>query len=472
MFPEGFVEDAREQRAQKLLVSRLTGMGLEVELLPGGRCARFELALRPTPFPGLAGPVEIGRAVLATVGSQHAKCVAPTPLFQLPMVSLAQCTSAEQIEDAIRATWARHGQKVRDAANRMRQMGVRVGSEAGGTVVTVPLGLEDPDTRGRMHQKGRLILPSRGLLSGVRLERPEERVMAIEGGFDSSIDLELAVSSRLESLSRKAAKIAEGRRRAYAASPVPQLTATPPAARKGRRRILLVGAILGRDQALQRALRQLGFKTRLEYSAADALTAFQEESFDVVLTDTHLGRSEGIELIPQINRLPGVEKMPVVLVDEHARPPLRRAAKEVGATGYLVHPIEPAKVLSGLERMADGRARGRRFERVDHRLEIDWEGDPGGFTRSIGRGGLFVSAERRVHAPHDGVLIRLPELGERLRVDALPVYARDENTGEPGIGLRFEGFPDRNEAVWIEYLTALIERENSSSPETRDRKGR
>ena len=451
--------ETQEQRAHKLLISRLRGMGLEVEPLPGGRCARFELPLRPVPFPGLDGPLEIGSAVLATVGSGHAKCLAPLPLFMLPMVPIAQCASAAQIEDAVRAAWARHGRGLREAQQKLGDLGCETRSESGGAGLAVPLGLDDTEALGRMIDARRLALPARGLLAGLPLARPEEREFTLSGGFDSAIDLELAVTSRLEALARKAGRVADARRRAAAVAspaPPPAPALERPLRLRSRRRILLVGALLGRDKALQRALQQLGFRTRLEYSASDALAAFAEQSFDVVLTDTRLGRSEGLELIPEIGALPGIAKLPIVLVDEHARPARRQAAREIGASGYLVHPIDPARITAGLERMATG-ARGRRFERVEHRLAVAWRDEPGGFTQSIGRGGLFLRTGADLARPMPGVCeIVLPGLGERLRVGSRPVYTRDEATGAPGMGLRFEDFPDRNEALWIDYLSALV----------------
>jgi hypothetical protein len=75
--------EAEEQRVAKMLLHRLAAMGVEVSLLPGGRCVRGRLRLRPAPFPLLDGPREFQTLLFATVGPTLLKCLEPAALFQL-----------------------------------------------------------------------------------------------------------------------------------------------------------------------------------------------------------------------------------------------------------------------------------------------------------------------------------------------------------------------------------------------------
>jgi two-component system chemotaxis response regulator CheY len=156
------------------------------------------------------------------------------------------------------------------------------------------------------------------------------------------------------------------------------------------RRILLVGPHLGRNAALTRGLEQLGFRVRVEFSAHEALEAFRQHSFELVFADTRIGRSEGLELISDLRALPGVENVPVVLVDEHLREPVREAARSVGAAGYLVQPLEAERVASGARRILESRAR-RRFSRLAWRLAVRSD-DGTAFTTSVARLGAFIGA--------------------------------------------------------------------------------
>ena len=61
--------EAEERRVAKLLLQRLTALGMEAHLVPGGRCVRARLRLRGGPFPLLDGPRDFRELVFATVGA-------------------------------------------------------------------------------------------------------------------------------------------------------------------------------------------------------------------------------------------------------------------------------------------------------------------------------------------------------------------------------------------------------------------
>ena len=152
-------------------------------------------------------------------------------------------------------------------------------------------------------------------------------------------------------------------------------------------RVLLVGPLLGRDTELIAGLRRLGHRTRVEYSIQDALDAFASQSFELVLADTHIGRAEGIELVPALAEIPGIERLPVVLVDERSRESVREEARRVGAAGYLAHPVDASRISAGLDRLLLGRGR-RRFARLGQRLDVSRDGSDPGFTIAIARLGF------------------------------------------------------------------------------------
>jgi len=148
----------------------------------------------------------------------------------------------------------------------------------------------------------------------------------------------------------------------------------------------------------------------------------------------------------------------VVLVDERSRESVREAARRVGAAGYLAHPVDAARISVGLGRLLHGRGR-RRFARLDQRLDVQRDGGDPGFTLDIARLGFSVRTSREVGM--GGIhrwTIRLAELGEDMRVDAQIIY-RIPAAGpeDPTAGLRIRSFPDRNEPLWIDYLTAIAE---------------
>src|SRR3990172_2274687 len=159
--------EAEDRRALKLLAKRLEGMGVEVEILPGGRCARGRMRIRRAPFALLDGPETFTHLTFATVGATHVKCLEPAALFQLPLVPIAGCTSAEMLEDRVRAAWAAQGRALRAAGRAPAPLGVETRVESGGSVLAFPIGVEDRFATARCLDASRVALPSRGPLSGV-----------------------------------------------------------------------------------------------------------------------------------------------------------------------------------------------------------------------------------------------------------------------------------------------------------------
>ncbi len=445
--------EAEDRRALKLLTKRLEGMGVAVELLPGGRCARGRMQLRRAPFPLLTGPETYAQLTFATVGITHIKCLEPAALFQLPLIRIAGCTSADMLEDRVRTAWAEHGRTLRDVGRVLARMGVETRAESGGSSLAFPLGLDDQEAAARCLDATRVALPARGPLSGLPLARAEERIWTRPPSSSVS-DLEIAATNRLELLAR------EARRPRLATPAVGRAVIERPVRRTpvgSGHRLLLVGPLLGRDAELLAGLRRLGHRIRIEYSIQDALDAFLEQSYELVLADTHLGRGEGLELVPALASLPGVERLPLVLVDERPRESVREAARRVGAAGYLAHPVAPERIAAGLERLLRGRGH-RRFLRLGQRLAVDWDGGTPAFTTEVARLGLAVQTLREL--PNGSVnrwSIRLAEIGETVRVDAQTIYhVPAAGLQDPMAGLRIRAFPDRNEALWIDYLTALL----------------
>jgi two-component system chemotaxis response regulator CheY len=440
------------------LATRLTELGVAVEALPGGRSLRGRLRVSLEPFPSLEGARRYESVSFSTVGANQIKCIAPLPFFFLPLIALGGCASAPELEARIRAAWAVRERNLRIAAQRLRRLGLAAVSESGGQVLAFSLGHDDTAAAGRMIDAQRVIVPGRGPLAGLRASAPEQRIARFEAAWGDASDVEIALSERLAKLRLRLAH-----ERPPLIVPVhsipPRLIAIPASQRRARagRRILLVGPHLGRSAPLARRLEQLGFRVRVEFSAHEALEAFRQHSFELVFADTHIGRSEGLELVSDLRALPGVENVPVVLVDDHLREPVREAARSVGAAGYLAQPLDPDRVAAGALRILESRAQ-RRFRRLAWRLAVRSD-DGSAYTTSVARLGAFIGAEWGT--PRSEVRrfeIELPELGRVLTVDTERVYQVDAaGARAAGVGVLFRSFGERDEPAWITYLAELFD---------------
>lgn len=435
---------AEELRRQQILLRRFQTMGLAAGLLPGGRSVVVTLPVEPDPFPTPQGPRTLHTIRFYTVGHDRIKCVAPVALFHLPLMRIVDCETAAEIEARVRAAWNERMHALTRSRRWLEQLGARVEAFAGAPYWSIRLGLEDDRARAVAIEPNRVLLPSRGPLSGVVLSRWEERIYEPETSCHSAVDLELAVTARLEALARAARRTPA--RHVDAPMPVPRVARLTPA--------LLVGARLVADTSLHEALRRQGFTVDAVRSLGDAIGAFRSRSFEVVLAETRLDRADGTELIPALRGVPGVLELPVALLDDRPREARRAVARTAGATAYWAGPLDAVQTAESLALLAN--TDKRRFTRYERALSLSWPDCAApGVTATIGRGGVFV----RTSVPAPGrqrYALHLPETGNTLRVDAEPLYRLpDAAIGPDGFGLRFCGFESGAEPEWIDYLAGL-----------------
>lgn len=449
------MREAEEARRQQILLQRLSGTGLHVKPFPDGRGVVVTLPLGRERFElPSGGSARFERLHFATVGGDRIKCLSPLPFFHLPLIRVGGCATAEEFEARIRAAWRARLLDLVRVRNWLEKLGLPAEAEADDApVLCFRTGVDDADARARVFETGRVILPGRGPLSGVRLRRSEDRVFVPEPSLPSGLDVELAVSTRLEELARLDAR--QARERAPLDDATPPRRSAEPAG--GAARVLLVGGALASDRALHESLRLRGYVPLVAQSERDAMRVFEWSSPELVLAQTRLGRFEGIELIPELRTAAGVEEIPVVLVDEGPNVERREAARRAGAAGYLVRPIEIEKIAPGLATLVTT-PRRRRFRRYLRRLSAQ----AGAAIRpeivaDIGRGGMFVWTERPVALRSiDHWSIPLPEIGATLGAMAEVMHTRTiPGSAKRGLGLRFRSFDEGGEALLIRWLRGL-----------------
>jgi two-component system chemotaxis response regulator CheY len=230
--------------------------------------------------------------------------------------------------------------------------------------------------------------------------------------------------------------------------------------------VLVAGEQIAVERALLDAFRLRSFDVTCVRHGDEALHAFERRSFELVLADLAMDRGDGLALVPALRRVVGLEEIPVLVVDDRARPDLRDAARRVGAAGYLVRPIELARMEQHITQLIEA-PRQRRFTRFHAAVPVRCLADGSStVTCDIGRGGMQLRSEREVPA---GTLERfevvLAELGARLAVEAEVIHRRNEpGNDRRTLGLRFHHFADDGEAIWISFLASLAPTRRSRDP--------
>jgi len=83
--------------------------------------------------------------------------------------------------------------------------------------------------------------------------------------------------------------------------------------------------------------------------AADGRTALQlaeRETFDLVITDVNMPVMDGLTLVRHLRNLPNYRGVPLLVLTTEATTERKLEGKAAGATGWLVKPFNPDRLLA------------------------------------------------------------------------------------------------------------------------------
>ena len=83
----------------------------------------------------------------------------------------------------------------------------------------------------------------------------------------------------------------------------------------------------------------------------EALAAARVEAFDIVVTDVNMPNMDGIELVQELRGLPAYRYVPLLILTTEATAQRRQEGKNAGATGWLVKPFNPERLLAVVEKV-------------------------------------------------------------------------------------------------------------------------
>lgn len=450
-------------RVQQRQFARFERMGLTARPMPGGRCLLVSLPLGPAPFESISGPLSMERMLFSTVGADQIKCLRPRPLFGLPLLDIRHCADAPSIEAKIRQVWRERTNELRETARTLRDLGIDAGAVEGGSLLAFPLPGETPETQILMQSLDEAILPSNGPLAGLRLAGLEERVVEVSSGLESGSDLTCLLGTRIEELGRSAharkdsARSRDQLTRPALVEPPKSAVAIDLPLPHHQPKVLLVGTELIENEALRSELKRQGYLTATARSETEALTRLASMSPDVVISQYGLGRSDGASLAQATSTLPGIERIPVVLLDDIHHDSRKQAARAVGAAGYVVAPSDPGRFVTRIGRLVSEPGK-RRFTRYPLRLAARLRGSSTPcLATEVGRGGVFLATEEEVAANSAmRCELVLPEIGRSLTFAAEVLYRGElQGTERKGLGLRFCDMESEDEAALIDYLAWL-----------------
>jgi two-component system chemotaxis response regulator CheY len=103
---------------------------------------------------------------------------------------------------------------------------------------------------------------------------------------------------------------------------------------------------------LKHSLVAAGYRVLQAEDGIDGLEVLKTENPDVVVTDINMPRLDGFGFIEALRRDVDRRGLPVLVLTTEADAEKKSRAKAAGATGWIVKPFDPVKLVDAIRRVA------------------------------------------------------------------------------------------------------------------------
>lgn len=117
-------------------------------------------------------------------------------------------------------------------------------------------------------------------------------------------------------------------------------------------RILTIDDSKTMRDMLMLTLAEAGFDVLQAVDGQDGLDVLVNERVDVVITDINMPRMDGYEVIRQLRRKPEHQSTPILVLTTESESEKKNLAREAGATGWLVKPFDPDRLVATVRKVA------------------------------------------------------------------------------------------------------------------------
>lgn len=109
---------------------------------------------------------------------------------------------------------------------------------------------------------------------------------------------------------------------------------------------LLVDDSFSIRQMLAFTLKDAGFEVIEGGNGQEGLAAVQKTAkLDLIITDLNMPVMDGITFIREARKLPSSKYTPILMLTTESQAEKKQEGKTAGATGWIVKPFNPAKLL-------------------------------------------------------------------------------------------------------------------------------
>lgn len=94
-----------------------------------------------------------------------------------------------------------------------------------------------------------------------------------------------------------------------------------------------------------------GYSVLIGVDGKDALKFLDGTNIDLIITDLHMPEMDGIEFIKEVRVTEQYKRVPILFLTTESQSTKKMEAKEAGATGWIIKPFVPAKLIAALKKV-------------------------------------------------------------------------------------------------------------------------
>lgn len=103
---------------------------------------------------------------------------------------------------------------------------------------------------------------------------------------------------------------------------------------------------------LMLTLADAGFEVFQAVDGQDGLDVLSKQPVDVVITDINMPRMDGYEVIRQMRSNAAHKTIPILVLTTESEADKKNLAREAGATGWMVKPFDPDRLIATINKVA------------------------------------------------------------------------------------------------------------------------
>ena len=104
-------------------------------------------------------------------------------------------------------------------------------------------------------------------------------------------------------------------------------------------------------ETVKMILASAGYQVLTAEDGVKGLQICQQHKADLILSDLNMPNMDGTTLIGKLRALPQYRFTPILMLTTESQDEKKLAGKKAGATGWIVKPFDPAKLLAVVQKV-------------------------------------------------------------------------------------------------------------------------